>query len=160
MPLRDATLVNASVHETATFADAVAVLFAARVPALAVLDDAGRVVGIFSEGDLLRAVFPGYLADVRHTAFLPDDAPTLDALARRVRDQPVGDFARRTELLGADDSQIHAAERFMHTGEDALPVVDKGRFVGMLSIAALCQGRLDRVEDVAEPGAGASQSYA
>jgi hypothetical protein len=31
----------------------------------------------------------------------------------------------------------------MHSGDDALPVVEDGRFVGMLSVAALCHARLD-----------------
>jgi CBS domain-containing protein len=147
MPLRGIELVDASVLESAPLAEAASKLFASRVPALAVLDASGRVSGVFSEEDLLKAVFPGYLAEVRHTAFMPDDAPSLVELARSVRERPVRDFARRAEVLQLDDSQIHAAERFLHTGEDALPVVDGERFVGILSIAALCSARLDRVQE-------------
>ena len=144
MPLRDVTLTDASVPETATLAEAVAELFAARVPAVAVLDRNGGVIGILSERDILRAVFPGYLAEIRHSAFLPDDATALEELAARARDRPVGEFVRTSEVLDASDSQIHAAERLMHSGDDALPVAEDGRFVGMLSVAALCQARLDR----------------
>lgn len=147
MPLRDVELVDASVRDSAPLAEAAAELFASKVPALAVLDEAGRVSGVFSEEDLLRAVFPGYLAEVRHTAFMPDDAPSLVELARKVRGRPVRDFARDPEILKLEDSQIHAAERFLHTGEDALPVVDEDRFVGMLSISALCSARLARAEE-------------
>ena len=144
MAVRDIPLTDASVSQTATVADAVSVLFEARVAALAVLDASGGVAGIFSEDDLLKTVFPGYLAELRHTAFLPDDAAALDELTRKARDLPVQDVARPTETLSVEDSQIHAAERFMHSGDEALPVVDGERFVGMLSIAALCQARLDR----------------
>jgi len=144
MALRDLSLTDASVPETATLAEAVAELFVARVPAVAVLDDARRVLGVLSERDVLRAVFPGYLAEIRHTAFLPDDASALDELAARARDRPVRDFVRKAEVLYADDSQVHAAERLMHSGDDALPVVDGARFIGMLSVAALCHTRLDR----------------
>jgi len=147
MPLRTLALVDASVPETADLAEAVAALFAAQVPALAVLDAERHVVGVFSEEDLLRAVFPGWLGEVRHTAFLQDDTRTLDERARSVRSRPVREFARRVEALQADDSQIHAAERFLHSEEQALPVVDEGRFLGMLSVAALCHARLDRVAD-------------
>ena len=136
---------RASVPQSATLADAVAALFEAQVPALAVL--AGdRVMGVVSEIDVLRAVFPPYLGDLRHTAFLEDDPATLDERAREVRALPVGDFARRVDLLDGDDSETHAAERFLHTGEQALPVVEHGRFLGMLSIAALCHARLDRAQ--------------
>lgn len=147
MPLRGLTLVRASVRDTADLADAAAALFAAQVPALAVLDEAERVVGIFSEADLLRAVFPGYLAEVRHTAFLPDDAPALAERARSASGRPVRELARAVEPLDAGESQTHAAERFLHTGEQALPVVEQGRFLGMLSIAALCHARLDRARE-------------
>ena len=136
---------RASVPESATFADAVAALFDARVPALAVL--AGdRVVGVISELDVLRAVFPPYLAELRHTAFLDDDPAALDERALGVRTRPVGELARRVDVLDGDDSETHAAERFLHTGEQALPVVDGGRFLGMLSIAALCHTRLEGAE--------------
>lgn len=147
MPLRDLPLVDASVPDTATLAEAVEALFEAKVPAVAVVDDERRVLGVFSEGDLLRAVFPGYLGELRHTAFVPDDSAALDELAARVRNRSLRELARPATLLRADDSQVHAAERLMHSGEDALPVVEGDRFLGMLSVAALCHARLDRVRD-------------
>lgn len=143
--LRSLPLVPASVPQSATFADAVAALFDAKVPALAVLDD-DRVVGVVSEVDVLRAVFPPYLAELRHTAFLDDDLAALEVRVRDVSSRRVADLARRVDPLDGEDSETHAAERFLHTGEQALPVVDDGRFLGMLSIAALCHARLDRVE--------------
>ena len=152
MSLRDTTLLAASISEDATFAEAVEALSASRSPALAVLDDAERVVGIFAEGDLLRVVFPGYLSEVRHTAFLTDDTSTLDQFAQGVRDRPVREFARPVTALSAGDTQVHAAERLMHSGENALPVVDDGRFTGMLSVTALCHARLARVDRAASEG--------
>lgn len=144
MPLRDVALTDASVHQTASLAEAVSALFETRVAAIAVLDDARRVLGILSERDVLRAVFPGYLAEIRHSSFLTDDASALDELAARARDLPVRDFMRSAEVLELSDSQLHAAERLMHSSDDALPVVDGDRFVGMLSVAGLCHARLGR----------------
>jgi CBS domain-containing protein len=144
MALGDLPLVRASVRDTATVAEAVAELFEAKVPAIAVLDERRRVIGIFSESDVLRAVFPVYLKEMRHTAFLPDEATHFDALAASVRNRPVRDFVRASETLRADDSQIHAAERLLHSGEEALPVLEGDRFLGMLSVAALCLARLGR----------------
>jgi CBS domain-containing protein len=142
--LRELPLVDAWVSRKATFTEAVARLFDAQVPALAVLDDDRRLVGVVSEGDVLRAIFPGYLGELRHTAFLADDAPVLDERARSIRDRPVSEFMRAIEPLDGDESETHAAERFLHSGEQALPVVDGGRFLGVLSMAALCHARLYR----------------
>jgi CBS domain-containing protein len=144
MPLRDLDLTDASVPQSATLAEAVAELFESRAPAVAVLDDDRRVIGILSERDVLGAVFPRYLAEIHHSSFLTDDASSLDELAGRARDRSVRDFVRSAEILDAFDSQIHAAERLLHSGEDALPVAENGRFVGMLSVAGLCHARLDR----------------
>jgi CBS domain-containing protein len=144
MALRDLDLTDASVPAQATLAEAVAELFEARVPAIAVLGAGERVLGILSERDVLRAVFPGYLGEIRHSAFLPDDADSLEELAAKARDLPVGDFVRESEVLDGSDSQIHAAERLLHSGDDALPVAEDSRFLGMLSVAALCHARLDR----------------
>jgi CBS domain-containing protein len=144
MALRDLDLTDASVPESATLAEAVAELFEARVPAVAILGESRRVLGILSERDVLGAVFPGYLAEIRHSAFLHDDAAALEALAARARGRSVREFVRTSEILDGSDSQIHAAERLMHSGDDALPVTDQGRFIGMISVAGLCHARLDQ----------------
>lgn len=139
--LRDLPLVAASVRQSASFAVATETLFQAEVSAIAVVDGVGRVQGIFGERDVLRAVFPGYLRELRHTSFLPDDQAGLEQRRREVADRPVSDFARAVDVLSADESETHAAERFLHADEAALPVVDGDRYLGMLSVAALCRGR-------------------
>ncbi len=144
-------LVDASVPESATFAQASTALLAAGTPAIAILAADRRLVGVLTLGDVLRAVFPRYLGELRHTSFLPDDQDILEHSARRVRDEPVRSFARVVEPLDQDESQTHAAERFIHTGESSLPVVEvvgaSERFVGMLSLSALCHARLDSTEE-------------
>jgi CBS domain-containing protein len=142
--LRDCPLVDASIRGGTSFRDAVSRLFEAQVPAIAVVDDDGRLLGVLAESDVLRAVFPSYIAELRHTAFMEDDERALDELALEVRDRPVTHFARAVTPLDGDESETHAAERFLHTGEQALPIVESGRFIGMLSMAALCHARLDR----------------
>jgi CBS domain-containing protein len=144
MELGALPLLDAWVPETATFADAVEALFQAQAPALAVLDAERRPVGLLTERDVLCAVFPRYLTELRHTSFLPDDDAGLEERASRARSMPVQTYARPVDTLDAGESQTHAAEKLMHTGEQALPVVADGRFVGLLSIAALCHARLDR----------------
>ena len=148
--LRDLPLVLAAVSESSSFGEAVRALFEAQVPTGAVLAD-DRVTGVLSEVDVLRAVFPRYLAELRHTAFVEDDPGLLDERARAVANRPVREFARHVEPLDGYDSETHAAQRFLHTGEQALPVVEAGRFLGMLSISALCHARLDRADGAGRP---------
>jgi CBS-domain-containing membrane protein len=81
--IRTADLVQAATERGTTFGEAAKILGASTAPGLAVLDDQRRVIGLFSEGDLLKGLLPGYLENVRHTAFLDEDVP---ALSRRIRD--------------------------------------------------------------------------
>lgn len=144
MSLRDITLVPASVPETATFREAATALRESGLPAIAVLDADQRVVGLFTDVDLLRGLFPAYLGDLRHTAFLPDDPDTLTRRAHEATTEPVLQHSRRPLELELETSATHAAERFLHCEEGAIPVVEDGRFVGMLPRAEFALAMLRR----------------
>jgi len=142
--LHDTTLIDASVPRTATFADAARVLCATEVSAIAVLDDADRVVGLFTDDDMLRGMFPGYIGDLHHTAFLDEDAAMLAAHLRKAGDEPVVRYMRKPATIEIDTSGTHAAERFLHCEWGALAVVDRERFVGMLDQVEFCRAILRR----------------
>jgi CBS domain-containing protein len=138
--VRDTTLVEASVPETATFADAARVIAEVEVGAIAVLDGRARVVGLFTSDDLLRGLFPGYLDEMDHTAFLEGTA--IEPRPERSADRPVRAFAQRPEVVELDADLAHAAARFLHCPHDAIAVVDDGRFVGMLGQVEFCRAIL------------------
>jgi CBS domain-containing protein len=145
--LRDIALVQASVPATATFGDAARALSEHRLPAIAVVED-GRVVGLFTDVDLLRGLFPAYLGELRHTAFLDDDPGALAARAAECRREPITRHMRRdVELLDVETSATHAAERFLHSPEAALPVVENGRYLGMLPRAEFAFAMLRRLTE-------------
>jgi CBS domain-containing protein len=140
--LPDIELVPASVARSATFLEAAEALTRHSVPTIAVVDDEEGVVGLFGGEDLLRGLFPGYLADLRHTAFASDDPGVLAERARAVSSQPVEKHMRKPVTVDADASAIHVAERFLHCDFGALAVVEEERFVGMLSRADFCRAVL------------------
>jgi CBS domain-containing protein len=150
--LRDITLVRAAVPRSASVAEAAATLRESGLAAIAVLDERERVTGLFTDLDLLRALFPAYLDDVHHTAFLVDDSGLAATRAAQVRDSPVVAHQRRPIVLELDTSATHAAERFLHCEESALAVVDQGRFMGMLSRSELSIAVLRRLTEAPEPG--------
>ncbi|MEA2322996.1 MAG: hypothetical protein QOD81_2846 [Solirubrobacteraceae bacterium] len=84
------------------------------VGAVLVFED-GRLAGILTERDMLRAVADGIGED------------TL------VRDR----MTANPETLGAGESTDHAAVLMIHGGFRHLPVVEGGEVVGMLSIRDL-----------------------
>jgi CBS domain-containing protein len=143
-------LVEASVDVGATFADAAEALSRHRLPAIAVLDR-GRVVGLFTEEDLLRGVFPEYLDELQHTAFLETELPELHERTRAVRTEPVREHMRPPLTIERDAGSLHAAERFVHGDEGAIAVVDeRGEFAGMLARTEFAYAMLRRLTEPQE----------
>lgn len=145
--LHDIELVPASVDVSATFDEAARALSENRLPALAVLDR-GRVVGLFTDEEVLLGVSPKYLDELRHTAFLETELPSLREHAAAVRTEPVHKHMRKPITVELDSGSLHAAERFVHCDEGAIAVVDdEGRFVGMLSRAEFAYAMLRRLTE-------------
>ena len=143
--LADAELVDAWVAASATYADAARALVGAGVPAIAVLDAERRVVGLFTEDDLVAGLVPRYLRELRHTAFAEDDLRVLAQRAGEAAGEPVIRHMSKPVVLERPTSATHAAERFLHGGCSALAVADQGSFVGMLSQTELVRLLLARV---------------
>lgn len=129
--LREIELRPASVREDRSFLDAARVLLAARISAIAVVNRDERVVGLFTDDDLLGGLFPPYLEELRHTAFLVD-GETLQASAEAASRETVGQHMRRPVTVEVDAGAAHVVERFLHTPWGAIAVVESGRFVGMV----------------------------
>lgn len=112
------------VHEDASLSDAVVVMTntAGRPGAAVVVDDAGRLIGIFTDGDLRRRVEQGDTDFTRPIGAVVGRSPRVAHPTERVRE---------------------AAERMRDTGVDQLPVVDAdGRLVGLLDIQDVLASKL------------------
>lgn len=116
-----------TVEGTVSVEDAVRSMNDRRVGAVLVLED-DRLVGVFTERDVLRAVAHGLTPEAT-----------------------VGDWMTRgPETIEPDDTAEHAAIIMIHGGFRHLPVVDAGKVVGILSIRDLMRSVLD---DAAPRGA-------
>jgi CBS domain-containing protein len=90
------------------------------VGAVLVLRDA-TLDGILTERDLMKAVAAGYNDDAK-----------------------VGDWmTRHPETIEADDSTGHAAALMIHGGFRHLPVLDRGKVAGIVSIRDLMRVALE-----------------
>jgi CBS domain-containing protein len=104
------------------------------MPALAVVDERERFAGIFGEREFMRALFPGYLGELRHTAFLPRSLD--DALEKResCRREPISRYLTAEHVdVGPDFSDTQVAEIFLHHRVLVVPVVADGRVEGLLT---------------------------
>jgi CBS domain-containing protein len=108
-----------------TVREAIALLVGHRIGALMVVDDAGKVVGLLSERDIIR------------------EAAQNEALFGR----PVSSIMTRDVIVARPGDDLKAVEktmterRFRH-----LPIMDHGELVGIVSIGDVVKAALDEYE--------------
>jgi CBS domain-containing protein len=109
-------------------------LIDADVPALPVIDAAGKLCGIFGEREFIGALFPGYLTTLGYAGFVPR---SLDAaLEKRAgcADEPVGRHMNTEHIdVGEDFSDTQLAEIFLHHRVLIIPIVHAGRVTGIVT---------------------------
>lgn len=108
-------------------------LYQSGLSSLPVLDEDGRVVGVVSERDLIRAVLPGYVHMLQSAAFLP----SLDQLSRRLGEiggRPVAEFMVHDVIAARpDDNDLYLADLMIRKGLKQIPVLDEEkRLVGVV----------------------------
>jgi len=118
-----------AVRRETTFKEMAAVLRRYRVSALPVVDDAGRVLGVVSEADLLAKEAlsdPGPVAELVHRKDL-----------RKAEGLTAGDLMTSPPVTAAPDDPVEQAARMMHFMRvKRLPVVNSGgQLVGIISRA-------------------------
>ena len=102
------------VRDSSTALDAAEFMASRNIGAVCVLDGDDRLVGIFSERDLLKRVVVSGRA--------PGDVPI-----REVMSEP-------RAVIECNDTPHEALERLEQVGSRHLPVMDGEKFVGMLSM--------------------------
>ena len=116
-----------SMKATASVMEAAEFMAQRRIGAVCVMDEEGRLMGVFSERDLLnRVVVPRHDAS---TMKLADVTSPLRAVIR------------------CDETPHQALERMEQIGSRHLPVVDGDKWVGMLSMRDLLRVELSEQGD-------------
>jgi CBS domain-containing protein len=106
-----------STRATATVQEAAEFMAARNIGAVCVIDDEGRLIGVFSERDVLNRIVVAQL---------------------NPRDIRVGEVTSELRaVIQCDETPHQALERMEKIGTRHLPVVDGERWVGMLSIRDL-----------------------
>jgi CBS domain-containing protein len=144
--LREIRLIGASVRKDGTFLEAARTLLGSETSALAVVDEQQRVVGLFTDDDLLRGLFPRYLEELHHTAFLVEDGESLRGSLAKAAGDSVERHMRQPVTVEIDAGAAHVVERFLHTPWGAVAVVESGRFVGMVNQLDVTRYLVERLD--------------
>ncbi|MDQ2922603.1 MAG: CBS domain-containing protein [Acidobacteriota bacterium] len=116
-----------SMKASATVQDAAEFMAARNVGAICVVDDSGKLLGVFSERDVLRRVV---------------------VLRRDPASVSVGEVTSELRaVINCDETPHQALERMELIGTRHLPVVDGERWVGMLSMRDLMRVELSEQGD-------------
>ncbi len=128
--LRDAP----TLQDTDTVLVAAEALVATDLPALPVLDESERVVGIFGEREFLGAVFPGYVKELKHAGFVRRSLEEALQKREECRSEPVGRHMHTEHVhVDRDFSDLAVAEIFLHHRVLLVPVTDHGRLLGVIT---------------------------
>jgi CBS domain-containing protein len=102
------------------------------VMGLPVLDDKGKLVGMLSMTDILRAVHPSYMDMMNLGDFTWDGM--LESLAKQVRDKKVKELMTGAVIIvHEDDPLMECVDRILKNHVRRMPVLDKmERVVGMV----------------------------
>ncbi|MGC2413014.1 MAG: CBS domain-containing protein [Stellaceae bacterium] len=135
-----------------TIADAAGLLLQHRISGLPVVDTKGAVVGIVTEGDLLRRTETG--TERRHARWLE----FLITPGRLAREYANANARKVGEVMSADivavtprESLAEVVRLMEHNHVKRLPVIEAGRLVGIVSRANLVRALLD---DLSKPAGG------
>ena len=119
-----------SVEPVATLAAAAKLLAKHKIGAVVIKGPGGRLVGILSERDIVRA---------------------LAEFGEKALDQPVGQvMTREVETCGEEDTVAVIMERMTTRKFRHLPVITKGKLVGLVSIGDVVKQRVEEIEGETE----------
>jgi len=116
-----------SINASATVQDAAEFMASRNIGAVCVLDDGGKLLGVFSERDVVRRI----------VVVKRDPAKVI-----------LGDvLSELRAVINCDETPHQALERMELIGTRHLPVVDGERWVGMLSMRDLLRVELSEQGD-------------
>jgi CBS domain-containing protein len=129
-----------SIAPDATVGEAADLLLTHRISAMPVVDGSGKMVGIISEGDLLRRAEAG--TELRRSHWLEWMTPgqTLAAEFVKSHGRRVSDVMTRRVISVSPDTPLNEVATVLEqNGIKRVPIVENGKLVGILSRANLVQ---------------------
>ncbi len=105
----------------------------AGLSSLPVLDEDGKIVGMISERDVLRAALPSYFDMLHSTAILPSFNQLSQSLERIAAEPAARFMVEAPQVARPDHEDMQIAELFLRKRLKQIPVVNEaGYLVGVV----------------------------
>jgi CBS domain-containing protein len=128
--IREAPLLNADQD----VGSAVEKIVESGLPALPVVEEDGKLLGIFGEREFIGALFPGYVGELKSAAFVTESIEDVIEKRLECRGRAVREYTNTEHIdVGTDHSDVQLAETFLHHRVLIVPVVDQGRVSGVVT---------------------------
>ena len=128
------------IRPDATVFEAARLLLGERISALPVVDAAGRLQGIVSEGDLIHRAEIGTEKSITRWKVLFEEDATLARDYLKAHGRTVADVMSQPVVMAEEDTELSVvAARMDQFSIKRLPVVRDGKVVGIVSRANLLQ---------------------
>ncbi len=124
-----------TIGQDESVADAAKLMLERDVSALPVIDEGGNLMGILTHSDFgLSPKFRPLVENVYTLLGATTTPRHLEETAHQVGNKRVKDVMRRSVItIGPEDGVEHIAQLMMRSQVHRLPVVDKGRLVGIVT---------------------------
>ena len=141
MLIRDIMTVDpVLISPDATLLRAAEIISLTEVTDIMVVGEGQKFIGVFSEGDILRAMLPNVDEIIAAGGSLNDAFQFFTEKGQALRDRPIAPYIIRNAIVmrPADDAAM-AATAMMEKQIRRLPVVDGDRLVGTISRSDICR---------------------
>ena len=133
--------------------EVVRLLLKHRISAIPVIDDEKRILGIVSEGDLMRRV--GGDTNGQHSWWLEEIISTGESAAEYIKShgRKAGDIMTKAVVTITEQTPLHEIARLLEKHRiKRVPVTRDGVLVGIVSRANLLQGLAAKGAEISSPG--------
>ncbi|MDD2757840.1 MAG: CBS domain-containing protein [Patescibacteria group bacterium] len=115
-----------------TYEEVFKILETNNISGAAVVDDAGNIIGIVSEKDLFRILFPYYTSYFNNPELYVDYEERENKVAE-IKNHKVEVFMNRDFVsINPDDAILRAGALMLAKHVSRLPVVENGKLIGMI----------------------------
>lgn len=134
MKVRDIMEKNViSVKKDTRYEDVARILYENNISGVPVLDDNGTAIGIISEKDIFRVLYPFYKSYYEQ-AVLYTDLEEREKKAREIRNHKAEVFMSQNIVpIGPEVPIMQAGALMLARKVSRLPVIEKGKVVGIIS---------------------------
>ena len=122
-----------TISPSATYEEAVKVLHENKISGMPVVSQHGKIVGILSEKDLFRAMYPLYEEYILEPHIYHDQEQQEEEI-KTIRKQPVEKFmSKQVVTIEIDAPILRAGGLMLARNLHRLPVMENGKLVGIVT---------------------------